>query len=250
MRSVLFVSTANNADDSAALSSIPNILIPARKYNKEHGISGVLGVQDGHYVQLLQGPDREVAMLLNRIRLDHRHRDVCVLVEASEETTSYFQEYSLKLSSPKSNNDALIAFMDQHRAVIEAKVPSATVRKVLREFGFENQSTDKSEVTRHQEIRLAHWPDFEAIEPTPRNLDACALLVKGWASLDTLETRVFGGQASAVRDFVEQMKGLSILQERDVAHPPAAAATDNDSGEFFFSKMRTFIKGQLSGLLR
>lgn len=73
---LVYVSTATAAADKGVLQSILDSSI-AR--NKSSGVTGVLCSGGGHYMQVLEGPERNVLRLYSRIDADPRHRDSTLL---------------------------------------------------------------------------------------------------------------------------------------------------------------------------
>ena len=55
------------------------ILASSRRNNGMDGISGILWIGDGAYVQLLEGPVASVGETLSRIMGDPRHADIRIL---------------------------------------------------------------------------------------------------------------------------------------------------------------------------
>ena len=58
---------------------VSDILEEARENNRRRGLTGVLTVVDGQFIQILEGPDDELDSLLAALRDDPRHRDMVVL---------------------------------------------------------------------------------------------------------------------------------------------------------------------------
>jgi Sensors of blue-light using FAD len=58
------------------------ILATARQFNTGRGITGLLAVTGGHYLQLLEGPRGAVEDLLSRIERDPRHDNLAVLMRS------------------------------------------------------------------------------------------------------------------------------------------------------------------------
>ncbi|MBX3622984.1 MAG: BLUF domain-containing protein [Rhizobacter sp.] len=55
------------------------ILRSSRRHNPELGVTGVLCVSDGLFLQVLEGGRLAVSQLYNRIACDPRHKDVALL---------------------------------------------------------------------------------------------------------------------------------------------------------------------------
>ncbi len=73
---VLYVSRADGPQTTTVTASI---LATAHRYNREHGISGVLCQGQGLYLQVLEGERDAVHRLYTRIVVDRRHHDVVML---------------------------------------------------------------------------------------------------------------------------------------------------------------------------
>jgi len=76
MISVIYISTARQGIDAAALD---DILARSRHNNAEAGITGMLVYTDGMFVQAVEGDETAVEALLARLPADTRHRDIVVI---------------------------------------------------------------------------------------------------------------------------------------------------------------------------
>lgn len=75
---LLYRSKSVGVPDSATLG---DILVVARRRNKEDLISGFLIYRDGYYMQLLEGPQKKVRECLARIEADKRNTALTILGE-------------------------------------------------------------------------------------------------------------------------------------------------------------------------
>jgi hypothetical protein len=73
---------------------LQELLRQSRAYNAQHGITGLLLYSDGHYVQVLEGPQSAVQALYARIQQDPRHEQV-VTVSAGPGPQRQFAEWSM-----------------------------------------------------------------------------------------------------------------------------------------------------------
>ena len=62
-------------------ATLNGILAEARRFNAEHDITGALICRHDLYLQLLEGPQKIVESLYQRITVDARHLEVELLVE-------------------------------------------------------------------------------------------------------------------------------------------------------------------------
>lgn len=70
MQRILYISTARQTPDVAALD---NILRVSRRNNAAVGVTGLLVVGGRRFLQVLEGPDAAVASVFDRISRDDRH---------------------------------------------------------------------------------------------------------------------------------------------------------------------------------
>lgn len=70
---------ASRAAESINQEALATILRQARSHNPAVGVTGVLCVSDGLFLQVLEGGRLAVSQLYNRIANDKRHRDVALL---------------------------------------------------------------------------------------------------------------------------------------------------------------------------
>lgn len=77
--STVYVSSASGGGLSDA--DLADILRVSRANNQRDGITGMLLYKDGNIMQLLEGPKARIDALLGKIRRDHRHHGVQVLLD-------------------------------------------------------------------------------------------------------------------------------------------------------------------------
>ena len=73
MHSLNYRSVAN---DSFLLPEIYSMLSKAKDHNAEHGITGCLLYHNSHFLQLLEGEEKELDQLYGKIINDKRHHTV------------------------------------------------------------------------------------------------------------------------------------------------------------------------------
>jgi hypothetical protein len=73
---LIYTSRANVRFDEASLNSL---LEQSRGNNYDSGITGVLSFGHGFFLQVLEGPERELITLYSKIIADPRHRDCQIL---------------------------------------------------------------------------------------------------------------------------------------------------------------------------
>ncbi len=99
---ILYTSTLSQ---DQPLSAIASIASHARHHNQQRGITGLLVFDGQRFGQQLEGPEKEVRALLERIRQDPRHIYVEVLHDGPI-TLRRFKNFSLAFSTLE-DEDAL-----------------------------------------------------------------------------------------------------------------------------------------------
>ena len=93
---ILYRSRATHLFTEAELTDLVKQSGP---YNAYHDITGLLCYCDGHFVQLLEGPERAVLELYDSIRRDPRHEQVETLSNAAG-PTRWFADWRMALTTP------------------------------------------------------------------------------------------------------------------------------------------------------
>ena len=75
---LIYVSQATHLLSSDSLNALQK---QAQSFNRSTGISGCLVYQDGYFMQMLEGKRDALFALMDRVKTDHRHRDVRVVIE-------------------------------------------------------------------------------------------------------------------------------------------------------------------------
>ena len=124
MHYVIYVSQADKPMDAAELESL---LAFSRAKNTEKGITGILiyrysrDAGSGHFIQMLEGDEREVRALYEKISHDKRHHTVMLLGEG-EIAGRMFSEWAMGF---KNVDDTLFAGLPGHARIGEASFDPA-----------------------------------------------------------------------------------------------------------------------------
>jgi hypothetical protein len=86
IRRIIYSSTAVTDDSRADHLAILGV---SRRNNGMDGISGILWIEQGRYLQLLEGPADSVTDAFERIRRDPRHTDIAVLDDRMTDATAF-----------------------------------------------------------------------------------------------------------------------------------------------------------------
>ena len=79
------------ASDQLKPTDLPEILIRARESNTKLGISGLLIFHENTFVQVLEEPKSEIEILLKKIELDPRHKNMKILLQKEIEENEFDQ---------------------------------------------------------------------------------------------------------------------------------------------------------------
>ena len=119
MHYVIYVSQANKPMDATELESLLSL---SRKNNTEKDITGMLIYRyakeagSGHFIQLLEGDEREVRALYEKIERDKRHHTILQLGEG-ELAGRMFSEWAMGF---KNVDDTLFAALPGHARIGDA----------------------------------------------------------------------------------------------------------------------------------
>ena len=124
MHYMIYVSQAKEPMDAAALESL---LTPSREKNIAKGLTGMLiyrystDAEKGYFIQMLEGDEREVRALYDKIRRDRRHHTILRLAEGEIEDRM-FSDWAMGF---KNVDDALFAGLPGHARIGEASFDPA-----------------------------------------------------------------------------------------------------------------------------
>jgi len=91
---VVYCSCATRGVDDAA---VQRIIATARRWNPEHGVTGMLVFGSGIFFQWLEGPRDNVTALMSRLRTDRRHDSIVLLSEVEEVRERLFPDWDMEL---------------------------------------------------------------------------------------------------------------------------------------------------------
>lgn len=89
MNSIFHLVYISEAAEDISYTDIQDILASSRRNNARDEITGLLIFRDGHFLQLLEGDEKSVRKVLNKILLDDRNYSLRVLVEARSDERLY-----------------------------------------------------------------------------------------------------------------------------------------------------------------
>jgi hypothetical protein len=109
LHNVVYCSSATAGVDDAA---VQRIIATARRWNPEHGVTGMLVFGSGIFFQWLEGPRDNVTALMSRLRTDRRHDNIVLLSEGEEVRERLFPDWDMELVSGDHIRDVLQDALD------------------------------------------------------------------------------------------------------------------------------------------
>lgn len=75
----------SRVQDRLSAADLMAIYDASRRNNGVDGVTGVLWVENGHFLQLIEGPQESVDLAFSRIMEDSRHGEIVVLEDAFQD---------------------------------------------------------------------------------------------------------------------------------------------------------------------
>ena len=142
MQQVIYSSAAVKDFNELELS---RILLSARKTNAALGVTGMLLYHEGSFLQVLEGDEKNVEMLFERIGKDPRHSRVLILLRRSVDAPQ-FQDWSMGFIDMKGIAARLPGYSDFLRHRNDPARAGTLAAKVLGQFcegRFRNQVSSR-----------------------------------------------------------------------------------------------------------
>jgi hypothetical protein len=71
----------SQAAQPISAKDLEDLLSKSRAFNRSAGLTGCLIHQDGYFMQMLEGEQKAVSMLMDKIKVDPRHHRVRIVIE-------------------------------------------------------------------------------------------------------------------------------------------------------------------------
>lgn len=131
-----YISYVSQQSHSLTDSSLEKILSLSRENNEAAGITGMLILYEGLFIQLIEGPEEKINDLYNRIAADKRHNRILVLDEGFSETRN-FADWSMafeKLDHKKAEEITGFKEFNKKDLFAEAKEKDNAALQLLQAF--------------------------------------------------------------------------------------------------------------------
>ena len=107
-------------------SILSGLLIDSRENNKKNNITGSLLCRADIYLQMLEGPEKNVLSAFNKIKMHDRHLEVEVLLKG-ETNSRMFSDWAMK-------DDPVESWMWSHQEVSEGAILESSQEEILNIF--------------------------------------------------------------------------------------------------------------------
>ena len=242
MKHLLYISRLNQPQNGPLVPrGLLDIFHSAKAKNRRYGISGILAYRSGHYLQVIEGPNKHVDTLFTNIFKDSRHKDVAVLVDQRCQQRS-FNNWRFESRLDLLSNTDVADFIDNYSAMLQnvgkEKLDLLSVFLTLKTEHSRIRATP--DVFENTELKLIHWPNLHHIGQTAASINLCAnLLHKSWSYEDLVASQASLSRAEIDRYLVEFKKQLALEVVTDDNHSnKVQLLTSTDS---FYQRMRNFL---------
>jgi len=106
---VVYCSRATAGVDARA---VDEIIATARRHNPKNGITGMLVLGSGVFMQWLEGPYDNVTALMALLRTDTRHENIVQLSESEEARERLFPDWDMELVGSEHIREVLLDARD------------------------------------------------------------------------------------------------------------------------------------------
>lgn len=104
LRRIIYVSQATRPLDQ---SELRELVVSASENNKREGITGALMYLENSFVQVLEGFDDVISLMLERIEADHRHKNMRIITDQTLEYR-FFEDWSMGYVEPDIQDSSII----------------------------------------------------------------------------------------------------------------------------------------------
>lgn len=122
---MFFIMYGSSATKYFSRTDLLDLLMKARRYNTEVGITGILLYKEGNFIQVLEGEEQAVRTLFQKIEQDPRHLGVIVLLQGVE-AERQFPDWSMGF---RDLNDPEVIALPGYNEFLNTPLTSTEFRK-------------------------------------------------------------------------------------------------------------------------
>lgn len=194
------------------LSQLNKILVTAKNYNRLHDITGVMSYNRGCYLQVIEGNSENVTSLMQSIRQDTRHTDVCMVLEI-EIDRRYFNDWSMHLEPNLQRCHSfleLLKDMDSELSLLSVKQAKLLDIFYHGEYALNNIAMEEN-TNAPLTYSIKDWPNFSKIEPSPKLLSLCGVLLNNPTRFKDLVGQKIYESDNQLKVMLKQLKAVGCL---------------------------------------
>ena len=130
MLQLVYASAATKPFSDDALTTL---LTKARARNTFYSVTGMLLYHSGSFLQVLEGPEASVDLILSSIARDPRHKNTKILFRQTTRERE-FQDWAMGFVDTSSTATKATGMVDYYRTLPKLTVASTDAKKYLRFF--------------------------------------------------------------------------------------------------------------------
>ncbi|SLJ85277.1 BLUF domain-containing protein [Psychrobacter sp. DAB_AL43B] len=216
MKCIAYVSEVPLTNGGVRLPVGLSGIVRASNRNKASDITGFLCYRHGYYIQVIEGPDREVSQLASKIEVDSRHENFRVFIN-KRISERCFPDWRVNVFDFIDQSPLFKQFITGYRAEIanltEAqKLPIQYFHDLSSIPDSDHSNINSSQSYEGKNLRLLAWPDFNLINQSQMIIDLCVKLTKQPYSFDQLLDDDQLGTREHIITTLEKFDALGILK--------------------------------------
>lgn len=190
-------------------------IVKSSNRNKESDMTGFLCYRQGYYIQVIEGPDKEVSQLALKISVDSRHEKFRVFIN-KRISERIFKDWKVNVFDFIDHDPLLKQFITGYKTEIAnlsdaQKSPIQYFYDLNSILDSDHTNINSSQNYKGKSLRLVAWPDFTIINQSQRIIDLCVKLTKQPYPFDLLINDVQMGTHEQIIATLEKFDALGIL---------------------------------------
>lgn len=256
MKCIAYVSKAPVAKCGVRLPIGLSNIVKAANRNKRANITGFLSYHQGHYLEVMEGPNEEINQLVSKILADTRHEDSSVFINKNISTRS-FSNWRVSVFDLVDQTPLFKQFVESYHTEIAALTEQQKTR--IQHFYDLNNLFDSNgnpdtaspstanpntanQSYEGKNLRLLAWPDFNRISNSQMIINLCVKLTKQPYPFDVLIESSELGTREQIITALREFEGLGILHITESAlSKQQETAIQTKKPSSFYSAIKKFL---------
>lgn len=252
MKLIMYVSKVSKRVPSGHVvpAELAKIMSQSRTQNRTHNVTGTLCYKRGRYLQVIEGEQRDVDELFDKITQDPRHKNVANILDTP--ITQRFFSNSMKLISSaekdldfshfiKKQSSTILAMPRVHQHALSFFYNLNELESQPSSGSPEGEQEGKADVLKTYRLSLTRWPDFNAIEPEPSILDLCARLLKSAHTFNELKSDPSFEDDRQLEKILLRLDKLGVLEKQPASEGRVVESYPVRPATSFYQKMSRFL---------